>query len=88
MTGWQIDAYTTARRAAGVAPATLRLQARYVQRFATSHPDPDQVDPVDISLWLDQWPAPETRKSALSALRGYYRWQCWLGSATRTLQGV
>ena len=81
MTGWQIDAWRTARRASGIAAATVLLQTRYVQRFAEVHRSPEAVEPLDLSLWLDQWDAPETRKSALTALRGYFRWAMLTGVA-------
>lgn len=67
--------YHTAMRAAGRSPGTIRLHRHYISRLAAACPTPDQVTTADLRELLARpdW-APETRKSARGAYRGFYRW--------------
>lgn len=64
-------------KASGAAPETLRLRRYYLQRLADVYaPIPlTELTPLQLTDYLayDRWSA-ETRKSARSAVRSYYRW--------------
>lgn len=70
-----LDLYAAAQRAAHRSPGTIRLHRTYLVALGRSHPFPWAVTAVDLVEYLarDGW-APETRKSARAALRGFYRW--------------
>lgn len=76
-TAWraELEGYETAQRAAGRAAGTIRLNRHYLRQLARLHPDPWQVTADDLAGWLaaPAW-APETRKTARTAVRGFYRW--------------
>lgn len=80
--GWNqaLAAYATAQKAAGRSPGTLRLHRYYLQRLAASHRSPWRTTRPDLEEFLaqDRW-APETRKSARAAVRGFYRWAHGMG---------
>lgn len=70
-----VSTYVTAMRAAGRAAGTIRLHCHYIARLAAVYPHPWLVTTRDLRAVLaaGQW-APETRKSARSAFRAFYRW--------------
>lgn len=76
--GWN-DAmadYAATQRAAGRSPGTVRLHRHYLARVAELVPDgPEAVTTRDLRAFLGHpgW-APETRKSARAAVRGFYGW--------------
>lgn len=65
----------TARLAAGHAVSTIHTHQHYVLRLAALHRRPDRVTTEHLLAFLavEAW-APETRKSARSAVRSLYRW--------------
>lgn len=67
--------YETAMRAAGRAPGTIRLYRYYLSTLRSGHPSPWRVSTAQLRelLAAPGW-APETRKSARTALRSFYRW--------------
>lgn len=67
--------YATHQRAGGRSPGTIRLHRYYLSRLAAVAPGPWSVSTRDLltMLAVDHW-APETRKSARSVLRAFYRW--------------
>jgi integrase/recombinase XerC len=67
--------YYTAMRAAGRAAGTIRLHRHYLARLAAACPVPQRVTTADLRELLarDGW-APETRKSARSVYRRFFRW--------------
>lgn len=69
-----LTSYTTHCRAAGMRPATIRLRLIWLRRAATDL-DLVQATPNDLLTWLGShdW-APETRRSARSALKSFYGW--------------
>lgn len=73
--GSALHQYAVAQRAAGRADGTIRLHRYYLTSLAGHHRSPWQVSPADLEEFLGapQW-APETRKSARAAVRGFYRW--------------
>jgi integrase len=75
--GWNeaLGAYALAQRAAGRAPGTISLHRHYLTSLAVACPRPFTVTTVQLLAFLavDHW-APETRKSARGAVRGFYRW--------------
>lgn len=77
MPSWNdaMEAYATAQRAAGRSPGTVRLHRHYLRRLAERHRSPWTVTTRDLRAFLAHpgW-APETRRSARSALRGFYGW--------------
>lgn len=74
---WQaaFEAYYTALRAAGRAPGTINLAFHYLTMLRELYPLPWLVSTGDLQAVLARanW-APETRKSARTAFRGFYRW--------------
>jgi integrase len=70
-----VHEYGTALRAAGRSPGTIRLHRYYLSSLAERHASPWQVTTPDLLAFLsvEHW-APETRKSARAAVRGFYRW--------------
>lgn len=75
--GVHTDSYLTWLRASGISPATARLREHYLRRLETSHPTRDllTLDQDELATFLahPSW-APETRKSARAAVRGFYGW--------------
>lgn len=68
--------YEQAMRSAGRSAGTVRLHRHYLARLRELHPiTPWSVTTVDLQSFLAEphW-APETRKSARSAVRSFYRW--------------
>lgn len=67
--------YTTALQAAGRSPGTIRLHTYYLGMLAARHRDPWQVTTGDLRVVLavPHW-KPETRKSARSVFRSFYKW--------------
>lgn len=65
--------YASWMQAAGRAARTMVVHMTYLRRFARTTPDPWTVTGLDIARWAasHDW-KPETRKSALVALRGFY----------------
>lgn len=80
--GWldAVGEYLTAMRAAGRSPGTVRLHRYKLAQFAEGHPSPWRVTRRDLTAWLaaDHW-QPETRKSARTIVRGFYRWAHGMG---------
>lgn len=73
---WQsVHQYAAHMRAAGASPMTVRLRLHYLGRAAQSLPAPDECTRQDLVDWLagHDWAA-ETRRSARSALRGFFAW--------------
>lgn len=70
-----IDRYAQYLAGAGRRPQTIRQQRMHLGMFARLHPDPAAVTEEDCLAYLGSrvW-APETRKSARSALRTFYGW--------------
>lgn len=75
--GWSeaVTKYSTAMRAAQRAPGTVRLHKHYLGLLARDCPDPWDVTLDDLLdfLGVERWEA-ETRRSARSVCRGFYRW--------------
>lgn len=69
-----IDLWAAWLAAGGTADGTVRLYRGYVSRLAAVHPL-GSVTADELVLWLagQQW-GPSTRKSARTALRGYFGW--------------
>lgn len=67
--------YETAQRAGGRSPGTIRLHRHYLLRLRELHRDPFKVTTGQLRAFLSApgW-KPETRKSARSVVRGFYRW--------------
>lgn len=69
--------YLTWIRAAGAAPGTVRQRRHYLGSLAETYPASTllALTPADLAAFLahDGW-APETRKCARAALRGFYAW--------------
>lgn len=70
-----LSGYTTAMRAAGRAPTTIRLHHHYLGLLADRYRSPWTVTTAQLLDYLavEHW-APETRKSARSVVRVFYRW--------------
>lgn len=70
-----LAAYAIALRAAGRAIGTIRLHRHYLDRLARCCPHPWDVTTADLRAVLaaHTW-KPETRKSARSVFRSFYRW--------------
>ena len=67
--------YATAMRAADRSPSTIRLHRYYLARLARLHSDPAAVTTEDIQVLLaDSGWRPETKKSARSVYRMFFRW--------------
>lgn len=75
-----LAAYAAAQRAAARAPGTIKLHRHYLSGLALVHPRPWRVTRAQLLAYMGRegW-APETRKSARAALRGFYRWGHGLG---------
>lgn len=74
--GQALHGYTIAMQSAGRSPGTIRLHRHYLARLRAAHPaGPWKVTTPDLRAMLSDpaW-APETRKSARSVFRGFYRW--------------
>lgn len=67
--------YEIAMQSAGRSPGTIRLHRHYLARLRAQYADPWRVTTRDLRGMLSDpsW-APETRKSARSVFRGFYRW--------------
>jgi integrase len=68
-----IDEWATITRT-GNAGSTVALHTRYLRRLATTH-DLGTVTTTELAAWIGEhdW-RPNTRKSAVSALRSYFAW--------------
>lgn len=75
MWGVALAGYEVAMRAAGRSPGTIRLHLHYLSQLRILFPHPWHVSTADLRGFLSaaHW-APETRKSARSVVRGFYRW--------------
>lgn len=75
-----LAAYHKAQTAAGRSPGTIRLHGHYLARLRAVHPRPWVVSTGDLVEFLAvaHW-RPETRKSARSVLRAFYRWAHGVG---------
>jgi len=84
--GWNpaLVQYGTAQRAAGRASGTIGLHRHYLTGLAAAHPRPWSVTTPQLLAYLavEHW-APETRKSARGAVRGFYRWAYGSGHVAR-----
>lgn len=72
--------YQTSQRAAGRSSGTIRLHYHYLTNLALIVRDPWLATTVELLTYLarEDW-APETRKSARAAVRGFYRWGHGMG---------
>jgi integrase/recombinase XerC len=77
----EIDGYGRWLTDVGRSEGTRSLRLYHVRRFAAAHPDPWAVALVDVERWIGAQHAPETRKSWLASLRGFYRWASEHGRA-------
>jgi Site-specific recombinase XerD len=70
-----LDLYACAMRAAGRSGGTIRLHRHYLGALAEGVPTPYAATTTSLVTFLavEHW-APETRKSARAAVRGFYRW--------------
>lgn len=77
MTPWgrALRDYTNSLRAAGHSSGTVKLHAYWLGRLAEEVPDPWAATTEDLQEFLsvETW-KPETRKSARTAVRGFYQW--------------
>lgn len=75
-----LDQYATAQRAAGRSPGTIRLYRHYLTNLAVEVKRPWAATHLDLLTYMSHpgW-APETRKSARGAVRGFYRWGHGMG---------
>lgn len=75
-----LDGYFTAMRAAGRSHGTIRLHRHYLSRLAGQNRLPGIVTATDLHEMLASadW-SPETRKSARSVVRSFYRWMHGVG---------
>lgn len=80
-----VEVYLTMLHAAGRAPGTIRLRRRYLSTFAQELEDVPlrHISPELLAAWLatKAW-APETRRSAVTSLRVFWRWAMRAGYAT------
>ncbi|WP_235739028.1 tyrosine-type recombinase/integrase [Nocardioides alcanivorans] len=80
--GWNIalEQYATAQRAAGRAKGTIRLHRHYLTGLAEVVTAPWRATAVELLEFMgrEEW-QPETRKSARSSVRGFYRWGHGMG---------
>lgn len=78
-----LDTWASDERAGGRRPSTIRLYRHYLERWAATIPDGEQVSAAQIRAWL-AWPAwaPATRKSAAGAVRSWLRWAHRSGMTT------
>lgn len=77
-----VDAWLDTLRAEGARPGTVKLKEHYLADLARRVP-PLSATATDLVDWFNahDW-APETRKSARSAVRGFYRWALLSGLIT------
>jgi integrase/recombinase XerC len=68
-----LAAYVMEQRARGLRPETIRTRMSYLNRWAAEHEPAATRDEMVVWLSRDGW-APATRKSALGALRSFYKW--------------
>lgn len=70
-----VDAFATHLLASDTAPSTVRLRRYYLERLAAAHGDLLALTGGDLAAFLARrgWSA-ETRKSARSAIVGFYAW--------------
>ncbi|MDO9378938.1 MAG: tyrosine-type recombinase/integrase [Nocardioidaceae bacterium] len=70
-----IRRWEAAQRAANLSPTTLRLYLHYLHHLARVCPDPWTVTSDDLAAFVDRdgW-APQSRKSARTSVRHFYRW--------------
>lgn len=75
-----LDQYATTQRAAGRAPGTIRLHRHYLSGVAAVVTSPWAATRLELLTYMGagQWAA-ETRRSARSAVRGFYRWGHGMG---------
>lgn len=77
MTAWEAAeaGFVAWLRAAGRSKSTIRLRRHYVRQLAVRFGDPWTVTGDELAGWLagPEW-MPETRKSARSSVRMFYRW--------------
>lgn len=75
--GWSaaLHEYATAQRAAGRSPLTIRLHRHYLRQLWDVSPSPWRVTTKQLEelVGTERW-SPETRKSARTVFRGFYRW--------------
>src|SRR5689334_14483346 len=81
-----LAAYTTAQRAAGRSPGTIRLHRYRILDLAAEHATPRAVTTDHLVAILaehvDVW-APETRKSVRGSWRSFFGWACRTGRLPR-----
>ncbi len=81
-TSWDeaVGEYATAMNAANRGKGTIRLHRHKLAQLSRRHPTPWDVTLGDLRVALanDDW-APETRKSARSVYRGFYKWAHGMG---------
>lgn len=70
-----IAAWCRWQRAGGTPSGTVRVRRDYLRRLGQDHPHLPRLTTEDLVTWLagHDW-SPNTRKSARSALAGFYRW--------------
>lgn len=75
-----VSLYVTAMRAAGRANGTVRLHTHYLSLLRRHHRHPWRITTAQLQLHLANpaWSA-ETRKSARTVWRGFYRWGHGMG---------
>jgi integrase len=75
--GWSaaIHEFATAQRAAGRSPLTIRLHRHYLRQLWDVSPSPWRVTTKQLErvIATEHW-GPESRKSARTVFRGFYRW--------------
>jgi integrase/recombinase XerC len=80
--GWHatIAEYVTTMRAAGRSSGTVRLHRHYLGLLAAEVRNPWQASPAALMAFMarEGWSA-ETRKSARSVVRAFYRWAYGMG---------
>lgn len=75
MWGHHVGEYFTMLRAAGRSAQTIKLHRHYLNQLAVRHDDPREIEALDLHRVIAQpsW-GPETRKSARTVYRGFFRW--------------
>ncbi len=78
--GTALHQYATAQRAAGRSAGTINLHRHYLRNLAETVRAPWRATVLDLVDFVSRegW-APETRKSARAAVRGFYRWGHGMG---------
>lgn len=81
--GTALDQYATAQRAADRSPGTINLHRHYLRGLAETAKNPWTAKPLVLLEYVatPHW-KPETRRSARSAVRGFYRWGHGMGYIT------